>query len=238
MKRNILPLSLALIMALTGFTGCSTKVVKSDTTTKEAEYKSLYHTEPKPVEKTMTATAETGNSKRSTNNNTAASDGKNASEYKSIYHTEPRPGEKTATTSGGGATHDGTMTASNAKNSGASAANASAATKNNDASNVYFDFNRSTLKKGDAKKLKKQAAALKKSTSKIVIEGYCDERGSAEYNVALGERRAHSVEKLLKKMGIKADRISTVSYGKEKPFCSEHNEGCWRQNRTARIVVK
>src|SRR6266704_1604907 len=71
---------------------------------------------------------------------------------------------------------------------------------------------------------------------KATIEGHCDERGSTEYNLGLGDRRASAVKQYIISLGISADRLSTVSYGKEKPFCMEHNESCWQQNRRGHFV--
>ena len=74
--------------------------------------------------------------------------------------------------------------------------------------------------------------------AKVVIEGHCDERGTIEYNIALGQRRAESAKRYLINLGIDASRISTVSYGKERPFCKEHNEDCYQSNRRAHFIVK
>ncbi len=73
---------------------------------------------------------------------------------------------------------------------------------------------------------------------KFTIEGHCDERGSTEYNLALGDNRANSTKQALIQMGISGDRIRTISYGKEKPFCTESNESCWQQNRRAHFVYQ
>ena len=73
---------------------------------------------------------------------------------------------------------------------------------------------------------------------KFTIEGHCDERGSIEYNLALGDNRANSAKQALVAAGVGADRIQTVSYGKERSFCTEHNEECWQQNRRARFVYQ
>lgn len=97
---------------------------------------------------------------------------------------------------------------------------------------IYFDFDKSNLKPDATATLHKNAEWLsKKTTAKIRIEGNCDERGTMEYNVALGERRANSAKHYLIKLGVAADRLTTVSYGKEKPICTEHNESCWSKNR-------
>ena len=97
---------------------------------------------------------------------------------------------------------------------------------------IYFDFDKSNLKPDATATLTKNAEWISKNpTAKIIIEGNCDERGTSEYNVALGERRATSAKQYLIKLGIAADRLSTVSYGKEKPICTEQNESCWCKNR-------
>src|SRR5882672_8232111 len=71
---------------------------------------------------------------------------------------------------------------------------------------------------------------------RATIEGHCDERGSTEYNLGLGDRRASAVKQYLVSLGVSADRLSTVSFGKEKPFCNEHNEACYQQNRRGHFV--
>jgi peptidoglycan-associated lipoprotein len=68
---------------------------------------------------------------------------------------------------------------------------------------------------------------------KFTIEGHCDERGSEEYNLGLGDRRATAAKNYLVNLGVSGDRVSTISYGKDRPFCTEHNEECWQQNRRA-----
>ncbi len=78
---------------------------------------------------------------------------------------------------------------------------------------------------------------LSHSNIKIVIGGYCDERGSDEYNLALGQNRANSAKSALVTAGVAADRIRVISYGKEKPFCSESTEACWQQNRRAGFSI-
>lgn len=104
---------------------------------------------------------------------------------------------------------------------------------------VYFDFDKSDLRKDARDVLSKNAEALLKQVAdaKVKIEGHCDERGSDEYNMALGDRRAKSVAKYLTSLGIKADRISTVSYGEEKPAAQGHDEAAWSKNRRAEFVI-
>ena len=118
----------------------------------------------------------------------------------------------------------------------ASAAKASAAVA---LETVYFDFDKSDLRKDSRDVLSKNAEALLKQVAdaKIQIAGHCDERGSDEYNLALGERRAKSVAKYLTTLGVKADRISTISYGKEKPAVQGSDEAAWSKNRRAEFVI-
>ena len=97
---------------------------------------------------------------------------------------------------------------------------------------VYFDYNKSNLRSDDTSTTDRDAAFLKQHPSvNVLIEGHCDDRGSIEYNLALGTSRAQSVKEALQQDGVSADRIKTISYGKEKPFCSEDDEQCWQQNR-------
>ena len=102
---------------------------------------------------------------------------------------------------------------------------------------AYFDFNKSDIRADAREALSKTADFLKNYPQiKVTIEGHCDERGSTEYNLALGDRRANATKQYLVSLGISGDRIATVSYGKEKPFCMENNEACWQQNRRGHFV--
>jgi peptidoglycan-associated lipoprotein len=104
---------------------------------------------------------------------------------------------------------------------------------------VFFDFDKSNVRTGDAKVLDASAAYLKANPDQLVlIEGHCDERGTNEYNLALGERRAKSTMNYLVSQGIEARRISIVSYGKERPVCVERTEACWAKNRRAHFLTK
>lgn len=105
---------------------------------------------------------------------------------------------------------------------------------------IYFGFDKSDLTQAARDVLAKNAdIALKaKSDAKVQIEGHCDERGSAEYNLALGERRAKSSLQYLVTLGVKADRLSVISYGKEKPAVKGSDEAAWAKNRRAEFVVK
>lgn len=104
---------------------------------------------------------------------------------------------------------------------------------------VYFDFDKSDLRQDTRNALNKNAEFLLKAqpNAKVRIEGHCDERGSAEYNLALGERRATSALQYLITLGVKADRLSTVSYGKEKPAVQGNDEAAWAKNRRAEFVI-
>ncbi len=104
---------------------------------------------------------------------------------------------------------------------------------------VYFDFDKSDLRQDARDVLSKNAEIMMKSQAgaKIQIEGHCDERGSAEYNLALGERRAKSSLQYLTTLGVKADRLSIISYGKEKPAVQGSDEAAWAKNRRSEFVV-
>jgi peptidoglycan-associated lipoprotein len=97
---------------------------------------------------------------------------------------------------------------------------------------VYFDYDTANLRAQDSSAIAQDAAFLAKYPQmKIIIDGHCDERGSAEYNIALGENRADSLQKAFVNDGVAASRIHVVSVGKEKPFCTESTEQCWQENR-------
>lgn len=103
---------------------------------------------------------------------------------------------------------------------------------------VFFDFDKSNLKDDAKATLDKQVAWLKKYPNwSITIEGHCDERGTREYNLALGERRANSVKQYLAANGIAASRLKTISYGKERPAVQGSNEAAWAQNRRGVTVL-
>ena len=104
---------------------------------------------------------------------------------------------------------------------------------------VYFAFDSNRIRPGDAKTLDANADWLKANPNQLVrIDGNCDERGTNEYNLALGERRAKAAVSYLVSKGIAADRITVVSYGKERPVCTEHNESCWARNRRDDFLTK
>lgn len=102
---------------------------------------------------------------------------------------------------------------------------------------VYFDYDKSDVRADQQSSIQADVAFLQQHPNiSFTIEGHCDERGSTEYNLALGDSRASSVKNALVGAGIGADRIKTVSFGKEKPFCTESNEACWQQNRRGHFV--
>jgi peptidoglycan-associated lipoprotein len=103
---------------------------------------------------------------------------------------------------------------------------------------AYFDFDMAAVRADARDALSKTAQFLRSYPQvKVNLEGHCDERGSTEYNLALGDRRAQAAKDFLVSLGIAADRMQTVSYGKERPFCMDHNEACWQQNRRAHFVL-
>jgi|Deesub1362A_J573_1020465.scaffolds.fasta_scaffold14752_2 peptidoglycan-associated lipoprotein len=103
---------------------------------------------------------------------------------------------------------------------------------------IHFDFDRYEIKEEDKDTLRRIADWLIDHPSvKLIIEGHCDERGTNEYNLGLGDRRANATKEYLVSLGVSPARIQTVSYGEERPLCTEHNESCWWKNRRAHFVV-
>jgi peptidoglycan-associated lipoprotein len=103
---------------------------------------------------------------------------------------------------------------------------------------VYFDFDKADIRESDRGALSQNADALKRfDFLRVTVEGHCDERGTVEYNLALGERRAKAAYDYLVSLGVPADRLKTVSYGKEVPVCTQSNEDCWQRNRRAHFTV-
>jgi peptidoglycan-associated lipoprotein len=102
---------------------------------------------------------------------------------------------------------------------------------------AYFDYDKADIRPDARAPLSKTADFLKNYPRfKVTIEGHCDERGSTEYNLGLGDRRASAVKQYLVSLGVSADRLTIVSFGKEKPFCNQSNEACWQQNRRGHFV--
>jgi peptidoglycan-associated lipoprotein len=104
---------------------------------------------------------------------------------------------------------------------------------------VYFDYDKSDIRSDQQSSVQADAQFLSQHGGiNITIEGHCDERGSTDYNLALGDQRAGAVKSALVSAGVNASRIKTISYGKEKPFCNESNEACWQQNRRGHLVYQ
>jgi peptidoglycan-associated lipoprotein len=103
---------------------------------------------------------------------------------------------------------------------------------------VHFDFDRAEIRDADRAVLSKNADALKRfDFLRVTVEGHCDERGTVEYNLTLGERRAKAAYDYLVSLGVPAERLKTVSYGKEVPLCTQSTEDCWQRNRRAHFTV-
>jgi peptidoglycan-associated lipoprotein len=103
---------------------------------------------------------------------------------------------------------------------------------------IYFDYDESTLTDDTRDKLSRNADLLKSNPQfSITIEGHADSRGTNEYNLALGERRASAVKEYLGSLGVAGDRLRTISYGEERPVCTQEEESCWSQNRRAHMIV-
>ena len=112
-------------------------------------------------------------------------------------------------------------------------------TRNGLLGDVYFEFDRADLSEESRSRLARNADWLRSHPEfEVRIEGHCDERGTNEYNLALGERRAKATMNYLVGQGVQANRITIISYGKERPTCTEHSEACWAKNRRAHFLVK
>jgi peptidoglycan-associated lipoprotein len=104
---------------------------------------------------------------------------------------------------------------------------------------IFFDFDRYNIRKDAEPVLQGNALWLRREAGRtFVIEGHCDERGTLAYNLVLGEKRAKSAKRFLQELGIPASRLRTTSYGEVRPFCKDHNEGCWQKNRRAHFAVQ
>jgi peptidoglycan-associated lipoprotein len=103
---------------------------------------------------------------------------------------------------------------------------------------VYFDYDRDELRSDARSRLQQNAEFMKEQLQFVfTLEGHCDERGSIGYNVALGDRRATSSKTYITSLGVAEGRMQTVSYGKERPVCTESNEACWSRNRRVHFVI-
>jgi peptidoglycan-associated lipoprotein len=105
-------------------------------------------------------------------------------------------------------------------------------------SDIHFDYNKADIRDADRDVLSRNAEVLKKfDFLKITVEGHCDERGSVEYNLALGDKRSRAAQEQLVALGVPADRLKMVSYGKEIPLCTQSTEECWARNRRGHFAV-
>ena len=103
---------------------------------------------------------------------------------------------------------------------------------------VYFDYDKAELRDDAKSRLGRNAEFLRaRPEFSFTVEGHCDERGTNEYNIALGQRRAAAAVDYIVSLGVPTTRFKTVSYGEERPFCTESNDGCWQKNRRARFVI-
>jgi peptidoglycan-associated lipoprotein len=105
-------------------------------------------------------------------------------------------------------------------------------------SDVYFDFDQFLIRTDARSTLETDAKGLQNGGKTVLIEGHCDERGTMAYNLVLGERRARAVRQYLQELGISSFRLQITSYGKERPFCTDHSEACWQSNRRAHFVER
>jgi peptidoglycan-associated lipoprotein len=146
-------------------------------------------------------------------------------------------GKKTTPSTAEGAVQEGTPEGTSAEGVAETGAGAGIGAEGS-MPTVHFDFDQYTIRSQDFDLLQRTADTLKQSPSmKITIEGHCDERGSNEYNLALGERRANSVFDYLARLGIDRGRMGTISYGEERPSTTGSGEDAWAQNRRAELVV-
>lgn len=103
---------------------------------------------------------------------------------------------------------------------------------------AFFDFDKADLREDARTALASDAQWIKQYSSiRVLVEGHCDERGTEEYNLSLGQKRASSVKDYLVSLGVEGARVNTVSYGKARPFCGDHDENCWQQNRRGHFVI-
>jgi len=161
-----------------------------------------------------------------------------ASGSRTLYPAESTTYELVAKGSGGEGTASARVTVNSAVSSSGNSGESDPGflASVNDA---FFDYDRFNIRPDAMSQIQKDAQYLNRHSSiNVMVEGHCDERGSAEYNLALGAKRAAAVQKALVQLGVPNGHIKTVSYGKEKPFCSASNEQCWQENRRGHVVER
>lgn len=155
---------------------------------------------------------------------------------RTVNPTESTDYNLTATGAGGNATATARVTVNGA--SAPSETNITDDVFHQNVKDVFFDYDAYEVNATGQTTIQQDANFLNQHPDiKVVIGGYCDERGSTEYNLALGENRANAAKQALVSAGVSPTRLRTVSYGKEKQFCTEHNESCWQQNRRAQFNI-
>jgi peptidoglycan-associated lipoprotein len=157
---------------------------------------------------------------------------------KTVQPTESTTYTLTATGDGGNATATARVTVNAPVASAPTEGNITDDVFHQNVKDVFYDYDSYDVNTAAQSTISQDASFLNQHPEvKVVIGGYCDERGSTEYNLALGENRANAAKQALVTAGVSPDRLRTVSYGKEKQFCTEHNESCWQQNRRAQFSI-
>lgn len=158
---------------------------------------------------------------------------------RNVNPTESTTYTLTATGDGGNATASARVTVNGAPtSSNLGEGNITDEVFHQNVKDVFYDYDSYTIRPDAQSSVQQDANYLNQHPElKVVVGGYCDERGSVEYNLALGENRANAAKQALVAAGVSPDRLRTVSYGKEKQFCTDHNEACWQQNRRAAFTI-
>jgi len=157
---------------------------------------------------------------------------------RTVQPTESTDFNLTATGDGGNATATAHVTVNAAPASNISEGNLTEQQFEENVKPVFYDYDSYSIRPDAQTTISQDANFLNQHPNvKVVIGGYCDERGSIEYNLALGENRANAAKQALVNAGVSPDRLRTVSYGKEKQFCTDHTESCWQQNRRAQFSI-
>lgn len=178
---------------------------------------------------------------RTTDANSATIDGIGpvpTSGTRTVQPTESTDYTLTATGDGGNATASARVTVNAATSGNLSEGNITEQQFEENVKPVFYDYDSYTIRPDAQSVVSQDANFLNQHPNlKVVVGGYCDERGSIEYNLALGENRANAAKQALVNAGVSPDRLRTVSYGKEKQFCTDHTESCWQQNRRAQFSI-